>query len=94
MAACKPIDVDFASLACVDQCRNLFNAYMAAVSGRQRVTVHYDGYSVAYKASEVGALVTLYNTLRSQCPAAQTLPNLQAGARVMRGQPIFGDLRR
>lgn len=93
MASTPPLEVDWSASACVDACRALFNAAIAAQTQGRRVRVRYDNYEVEYKPEEYGQLATLYETLRSQCPDAQSLPSLQAGRRVRRGMPIWGTVR-
>jgi len=93
-AGANALQVDFSSQDCFTTCRQLYNAYLAASSGGQRVRVAYDNYSVEYKQSDLKNLLQLYTTLRSNCPQAiAALPNLEPGAAVQRGPAIFGAMR-
>lgn len=87
------LTVDWSTMSCLDCCKNLFNAVMAAQTQGRRVRVRYDNYEVEYKPEDGAALVNLYNTMRAQCPEAGALPNLQPGKRVRRGAPIWGTVR-
>lgn len=87
--------VDWSQMSCLDSCRNLYNAILAATTSGRRVRVAYDNYQVEYKPEDYGQLRELYMTLRAQCPEALAqLPNLQPGARVRRGPPLWGSVRR
>jgi hypothetical protein len=94
--ACPPGQVFDASTSdCVAACNALFQAYVAAVAGKTRVVVRFNERWTEYSKPDVPALLTLYQTLYAQCPAAKAagLPDLNPNLKVQRGRPARGHFR-
>lgn len=93
--ACPPGQTSFdvgAQLDCVAQVAMLYQAYIAAVTGKVRVIVRFNERWSEYARPNAPALLALYQTLYAQCPgAAQAgLPNLNPNLKVERGRPARG----
>jgi hypothetical protein len=85
--------LDISRLPCLEQARQLYQAYFAVLTGKQRVQVRHGEYWVEYRPSAPGdikKLEDLYETIRAGCPQAQCeLPSLQRAC-VGRGGPLRG----
>lgn len=80
---------------CVAQLRMLYEAYVATVSGQTRVIVRFNDRWSEYARPDADKLLTLYQTLYAQCPAAKGagLPDLNPNLKVQRGAPARGFFR-
>ncbi len=78
--------------SCVGMLQQLFQAYMAAVTGQRRIIVRFNERWSEYQKVNVGELLVTYQTLYAQCPgaAAAGLPNLNPNNKVRRGPPSRG----
>lgn len=80
-----PSKIDISALPCLDQCKQLYNAYMRMLMGGQKTTVRHGDFWVEYRANsaaDLEKLATLYETMRSQCTEAMSeLPSLRASRR-------------
>lgn len=75
--------------SCVAKLSTLYEAYVAAVSGRTRVVVRFNDRWSEYARPDAEKLLQLYQTLYAQCPDAKAagLPDLNPNMRVQRGPP-------
>lgn len=78
--------------SCIAKLSMLYEAYVTAVSGRQRVVVRFNDRWTEYAKADAQALLTLYQTLYAQCPDAAHagLPDLNPNLKVERGRPARG----
>lgn len=78
--------------SCTEMLTQLFQAYMQAVTGQRRIIVRFHDRWSEYQKVNVSELLTVYQTLYTQCPAASTsgLPNLNPANKVRRGPPSRG----
>ena len=91
--ACPPGRYDVsAATDCVAKVAMLYEAYIAAVSGKTRVVVRFNERWSEYARPDAPALLALYQTLYAQCPDAQAagLPDLNPNLKVQRGRPARG----
>ncbi len=95
--ACPPGSTQFDANTtdCVANLWALFQAYTATVTGKTRVVVRFNDRWSEYARPDAAALLTLYMTLRAQCPGAQAagLPDLNPNLKVQRGRPATGYFR-
>lgn len=92
-ATCPPGRYDVSGANdCVAKCSMLYEAYVACVSGKTRVVVRFNDRWSEYAKPDADALLSLYQTLYTQCPGAQAagLPNLNPNMKVQRGRPARG----
>jgi len=79
------------SKTCVQQCRDLYDAYSRALTGGQVIRVRYADNWKEFRPNSAGdmdRLSDLYMTLWRQCPEAQaTLPSLD-GKSLRRGPAL------
>lgn len=78
--------------ACYADVKSLYDAYLALLSGKQRIRVRYNDMWTEYRqttAGDMDRLRELYQTLRLQCPdALANLPDLNPAMRVRRGPAV------
>ncbi len=79
-------------MTCLEDCQNLYTAYLQMLQGKTKVRVRYNDMWVEYRgnyAGDMDRLRNLYMTLRQQCPEAlSALPDLSPAYRVQRGPPV------
>lgn len=91
-SACPPGSFDTTGQDCVGTLSTIYNAYLTALTGKQRTVVRFNDRWTEYTKVDAASLLTLYTTLFSQCPgaAAAGLPNLNPGLSAKRGRPGRG----
>lgn len=77
-----------AAPVCVDDLRKIYDAIMALSSGKSVTSISFGERSVAYTASQMKDLQTLYRTFYRTCGVDSGLPDLSATAAVERGAPV------
>lgn len=90
--ACPPGQFDTTGQDCVTTVTMIYNAYLTALTGKQRTVVRFNDRWTEYAKVDAPQLLTLYITLFAQCPGAQAagLPNLNPGLAAKRGRPGRG----
>ena len=85
--------IDMTGMDYCSQASTLYSAYIAMITGKQRVLVRYKDMWTQYSghsAADIKALSELYLSVRAQCPNALAvgLPDIRPSARTQRGGPI------
>lgn len=91
MSCVKTPKIDLSDMSCLEQCKQLYNAYMRMIMGGQKTQVRHGDFWIEYRANTDGdmdRLKSLYETIRSGCPACQSaLPSFNSASSTQRGRP-------
>lgn len=90
--ACPTKRVDTTHMGCAEAASAIYQAYLVAISGNQRISVRFNERWTEYNKANADHLLQQYNTLYNQCPQAKLagLPNLNPGLKARRGPPLRG----